>query len=95
LQGGAFELMILNLELGDPMLGSQSAVAPSVPTAFDFFASILYATTLFATTHRPLFPAIPRLLDSTEIFAFLSCHDPYPRDSQKASHRVVRDFVAG
>jgi len=33
--------MMLNLELGNSMLGSQSTVTPSVPTAFDVFASLL------------------------------------------------------
>ncbi len=58
LRDSAFELMILNLELGDLMLGRQSAVAPRFPTAVDFFASLPYAATVFATTHRPLFPDI-------------------------------------
>jgi hypothetical protein len=36
----AFELMVLNLKLGDPMFGIQSTVAPNFPTAVDFFASL-------------------------------------------------------
>lgn len=40
LRDRAFELLMLNLELFDPMVGSQSAVAPRCPTAFDFFASL-------------------------------------------------------
>jgi hypothetical protein len=37
---GAWELMILNLKLLDSMVGSQRTLAPNVPTALDFFASI-------------------------------------------------------
>jgi hypothetical protein len=37
----AVELMRRNLELFDPLFGSPSAVAPSFPTAFDCFASLL------------------------------------------------------
>jgi len=40
LHGGVFELMILHLQLGDSMFGSQSAVAPSFPTAVDFLVSL-------------------------------------------------------
>jgi hypothetical protein len=40
LRDRAFELMMLHLELFAPMFGSQSAVAPRFPTAFDFFASL-------------------------------------------------------
>ncbi len=94
LQGGACELMILNLELLDPMVCSQSVVTPRFTTAFDFFASLPEAATVFATTHRPLFPDIPRLLDSTEILAFLSIHHPRPINMKKAIHRVSRNFVA-
>jgi hypothetical protein len=83
LHGGAFALMSLHLELGDSLFGSQSAVAPSFPTAVDFFASLPDAAPLFATTNRPLFPQIPRLLDSTEILAFLSSHHPHRIDMKK------------
>jgi hypothetical protein len=41
LRDRAVELMLRILELFDPQFGSQSAVAPSFPTAFDFFASLL------------------------------------------------------
>ena len=36
----AVELMMRTLELCNPLFGSQSTVAPSCPTAFDFFASL-------------------------------------------------------
>jgi hypothetical protein len=36
----ALELMSLNLEFSRPMFGRQGAVAPSFPTAVDFFASL-------------------------------------------------------
>jgi hypothetical protein len=36
----AFELMVLNLKLAGPMFGGQSTLAPSLPTAIDFFASL-------------------------------------------------------
>jgi len=76
----AFELMSLNLELSGPIFGSQSAVAPSFPTAGDFLTSLPYAATGVTTTYSPLFPDIARLLDSTEILAFLSSHQPRPID---------------
>jgi hypothetical protein len=76
----AFKLMVLNLKLFDSMFGSQSTVAPPLPTAVDFVASLPEAAPVFATTNRPLFPCLPRLLDSTEIFTFLSRHHPYPTD---------------
>lgn len=77
--------MLLNLELCYPMFGSQSAVAPRFPTAFDFFASLSEAAPVFTTTNSPLFPAISRLLDSTAILAFLSVHHPRPIDIKKPS----------
>jgi hypothetical protein len=89
---GAFELMILQIELGDSMFGSQSAVTPSFPAAFDFFASFPEAATIFATTHRPLFPDIPRRLDSTEILAFLSSHHLHPIERKKANHGDLQDM---
>ena len=36
----AFKLMILHLKLFDSMFGSQSTVAPPLPTAVNFFASL-------------------------------------------------------
>ena len=48
------------------MHGLEGPVAPNVPTAVDFFMSLPYAATVFATRHSPLFPEIARLLDSTE-----------------------------
>ena len=81
------KLMVLNLKLFDSMFGSQSTVAPPLPTAVDFVASLPEAAPVFATTNRPLFPCLPRLLDSTEIFAFLSRHHPYPIDESKTIHR--------
>jgi hypothetical protein len=75
--------MILHLQLGDSMFGSQSTVAPSFPTAVDFVVSLSEAATLFAASNRPLFPNIPRRLDSTEILAFLSSHPLYPIDMRK------------
>ena len=76
----ACELMVLSLKLFDSMFGCQSTVAPPLPTAVDFVASFPEATPVFAPANRPLFPHRPRLLDSTEIFAFLSRHHPYPID---------------
>jgi len=93
LHGGALELMMLNLKLFDSMFGSQSAVAPTFPTPVDFFASLPEAATLFATTNRPLFPHLPRRLDSTEILAFLSRHHPHPIDRKKAIHRKLADML--
>jgi hypothetical protein len=83
----ALKLTVLNLKLFDALFGSQSTVAPSLPTAVDFVASLPEAAPVFATTNRPLFPRLPRLLDSTEIFTFLSRHHPYPIDEQQAIHR--------
>ena len=83
----ALKLMVLNLKLFDAMCGSQSTVAPPLPTAVDFVASLPDAAPVFATTNRPLFPCLPRLLDSTEIFTFLSRHPPYPIDERQAIHR--------
>jgi hypothetical protein len=40
LRQSAFELMVLNLKLAGPMFGGQSTLAPSLPTAIDFFASL-------------------------------------------------------
>jgi len=37
----ALKLMVLNLKLFDSMFGSQSTVAPPLPTAIDFVASLL------------------------------------------------------
>ena len=82
-----FELMVLNLKLFDSIFGCQSTVAPPLPTTVDFVASLPEATPVFAPTNRPLFPRLPRLLDSTEIFAFLSRHHPYPIDE------VVEEFT--
>jgi hypothetical protein len=83
----ALKLMVLNRKRFDAMFGSQSTVAPPLPTAVDFVASLPEAAPVFATTNRPLFPRLPRLLDSTEIFTFLSRHHPYPIDESKAIHR--------
>jgi hypothetical protein len=83
----AFELLILRRKLIDAMFGSQRTVAPPLPAAVDFLASLPEAATVFATTNRPLFPRLPRRLDSTEILTFLSRHHPYPIDERKASHR--------
>jgi len=83
----ALKPMVLNLTLFDSMFGSQSTVAPPLPTAVDFVASLPEAAPVFATTNRPLFPCLPRLLDSTAIFTFLSRHHPYPIDERKAIHR--------
>ena len=93
LHGDAFELTILNLELGDSVFGSQSTVAPSFPTTVDFFVSLPYAAPRFATTHRPLFPHLPRLLDSTEILVFLSSHHPHPINMKKAIHREWAEML--
>jgi hypothetical protein len=80
LRQSACELMVLNLKLIDSMFGSQSTVAPPCPAAVDFVASLPEATTVFATPNRPLFPRLPRFLDSTEILTFLSRHHPDPID---------------
>jgi hypothetical protein len=82
--------MVRNLKLAGPMFGGQSTLAPSLPTAIDFFASLPSATAVFATTNRPLFPDFTRLLDSTEILAFLSRHHLRPIDMPPAIHRVSR-----
>jgi hypothetical protein len=87
LRQSACELMVLNLKLFDSMFGSQSTRAPPLPTAVDFVASLPEAAPVFATTNRPLFPRLPRRLDSPEIFTFLSRHHPYPIDESKAIHR--------
>ena len=49
---------------------------------------------VFATTHRPFFPDITRLLDSTEILAFLSIHYRCPIDMKKTIHRMSSNVVA-
>jgi hypothetical protein len=89
----AFELMVLNLKLPGPIFGLQSALAPTGPTAVDFLVSLPYAATVFAPSYRPFFPDIARLLDSTEILAFLSSHHPRPVDVKPAIHRVGRHIV--
>ena len=76
----AFELMVLNLKLSGPICGFQSPLAPTAPTAVDFLASLPYAATVFAPSDRSFFPDIARLLNATEILAFLSCHLPHPID---------------
>jgi hypothetical protein len=88
----ALKLMVLNLKLVDSMFGSQSTVAPPLPAAVDFVASLPEAATVFATTNRPLFPRLPRRLDSTEILTFLSRHHPYPIDERKAIHRECAEM---
>jgi hypothetical protein len=89
--------MVLSLKLFDSMFGCQSTVAPPLPTAVDFVASLPEATPVFAPANRPLFPHLPRLLDSTEIFAFLSRHHPHPIDRTKSypssiGRHVVADW---
>jgi hypothetical protein len=93
LHGGVLALMMLHLKLGDSLFGNQSAGAPSFPTAVDFLVSLSDAATLFAASNRPLFPNIPRLLDSTEILAFLSSHHPYPIAMKKANYRDLKDML--
>src|SRR2546423_254464 len=61
----ACELLVLYRQLFDAMFGSQRAVAPPLPAAVDFVASLPEAATVFATTNRPLFPRLPRRVDST------------------------------
>ena len=90
---GACELMILQTELGDSMFGSQSTVTPRFPTAVNFFASFPEAATIFTTTHRPLFPDIPRRPDSTEILAFLSSHHARPSDMTKTIDRELATML--
>ena len=90
----ALELMVLNFKLSGPMFGLQSPLAPAVPTAVDFLASLPYTATVFAPSDRPFFPDIARLLDTTKILAFLSCHHPYPLDRQPIIQRVSRNRVA-
>ena len=89
----ALKLMVLNLKLFESMFGSQSTVAPPLPTAVDFVASLPEAAPVFATTNRPLFPRLPRLLDSTEIFTFLSRHHPYPIADRQAIHRECPEML--
>jgi hypothetical protein len=89
----AVQLLVLHLELFDSLFGSQSTGAPPLPTAVDFVASLPEATSVFATTNRPLFPRLPRLLDSTEIFTFLSRHHPYPIAERKAIHRECTEML--
>ena len=88
----ACKLMVLSLKLFDSMFGCQSTVAPPLPTAVDFVASLPEAAPVFATTNRPLFPCLPRRLDSTEILTFLSRHYPYPIDERKAIHRECAEM---
>src|SRR6267378_5133564 len=83
----ALQLTVLHRKLLDARFGSQRPVAPPLPTAVDFVASLPEAASVFATTNRPLFPRLPRLLDSTEIFTFLSRPHPYPIAERKAIHR--------
>jgi hypothetical protein len=68
-----FELMVLNRKLVDSLFGSQSTVAPPLPAAVDFVASL---------------PEAAPVLDSTEILTFLSRHHPYPMAERKAIHRA-------
>jgi hypothetical protein len=82
----ALQLTVLHRKLLDARFGSQRPVAPPLPTAVDFVASLPEAASVFATTNRPLFPCLPRRLHSTEIFTFLSCHHAYPID-EKTIHR--------
>jgi hypothetical protein len=89
----AVQLMVLHLKLFESLFGSQSTRAPPLPTAVDFVASLPEATSVFATTNRPLFPRLPRLLDSTEIFTFLSRHHPYPIAERKAIHRECTEML--
>jgi len=89
----ALKLMVLNLKLCESMFGSQSTVAPSSPTAVDFVASLPEAAPVFATTNRPLFPCLPRRLDSTEILTFLSRHHPYPIAERKAIPRACAEML--
>jgi hypothetical protein len=91
---GIFELMSFNLKLFDAMFSGQGALAPSFPTLFDFFPSISQTTTLFATTYRSLFPELARLLDATEILAFLSCHAARPIDIKDHPSRIDTHDVA-
>jgi hypothetical protein len=90
----AVQLMVLHRKLCDSLFGSQSTVAPPVPTAVDFVASLPEAAPVFATPNRPLFPRLPRLLDSTEIFTFLSRHHPYPIGERKAIHRECAEMLS-
>jgi hypothetical protein len=55
----ALQLMVRNLKLFDALFGSQRTVAPPLPTAVDFVASLPEAAPVFATTNRPLFPHLP------------------------------------
>jgi hypothetical protein len=89
----AVKLMVLNLKLFDAMFGSESTVAPPLPTAVDFVASLPEAAPVFAPANRPLFPRLPRRLDSTEICTFLSRHHPYPIDERTAIHREGTEML--
>lgn len=83
----AAKLMGLHFQLCDALFGSHRTVAPPLPTAVDFVASLPEATPVFATTNRPRFPRLPRRLDSTAIVTFLSRHHPSPMAESKAIHR--------
>src|SRR5467141_4398672 len=83
----ALKLMVLHLKLFDALFGSQRTVAPPVPTAVDFVASLPEAAPVFATANRQFFPRLPRRLDSTEIFTFLSRHHVCPIDER---HEIGR-----
>src|SRR5688572_1345932 len=78
---GIFELMSFNLKLFDAMFSGQGALAPSFPT-------------LSATTYRSLLPELARLLDATEILAFLSCHAARPIDIKDHPSRIDTHDVA-
>ena len=90
----AFELMVLNLKLSGLICGLQSPRAPTAPTAVDFLVSLPYAATVFTPFYRPFFPDSARLLNATEILAFLSSHHPQPSARTPIIQRVSRNRVA-
>jgi hypothetical protein len=80
--------MVRTLQLFDALFGSQRTVAPPWPTAVDCVASLPEAAPVFATAHRPLFPPLPRRVDSTAILPFLSRPPPSPLAASQAIHRA-------
>lgn len=89
----ALQLMVLHRKRFDSLFGRQCTVTPPLPTAVDFVASLPEAAPVFATTNRPLFPCLSRLLASTESLTFLSRHYPYPMDERKAIHRECAEML--
>jgi hypothetical protein len=84
----AWPLRGLPRTLFDSRGGSQRPGAPPWPPAVDCVASLPDAAPGCATTNRPRFPCLPRLLDSTAIWTFLRRHPPSPMEERQAIHRT-------